>query len=529
MTIRNNIFIAYQSPSMKLFFLKEHSLYKIFKTIEKVPNGRTIYIYIDPEHSFFDNEWRGKEIKELLEKKTINAFFVTKTEKSKYFFSSLWLNVLHQEKHKIIKYLKLIYDFFFNIKKFHLQVYTKKNYIFYVVFGFEVLFVFVILYLLYSLILPSTTINLVPTSQIESVIYNFRYYSASDPAFQQYSRYLSIPYYSGYIDYKYDMTISTANIKYLQQPSQGTVEITNMIPKDYSFLANTRLVTHDGRQFVSIKDFLVPQGTERNPGKVSVVLKAMETDIQGVLMWSRGNISKWTLVYIKNMKDSYYTQNIYGKVLADFSGGNLQSQWTVTMNDIAILSGKLIDSIYKQKMNIISANFKSPDSLVLNFDSLIKTQINDIQIKDIPGEKTPLLKWTIIVRFNFHYIKRADLLSVVDKYVKQRMFDKMKTFEIDSSSMVFFKNMKQEASHVYVIPTKIDIKQSYDFSKDINGILPDMKERIVWLSEDSARQVLFSYPEISSFIIKIRPAWYTTVSKLKSRINVYVNGKTIGK
>jgi hypothetical protein len=119
---------------MKLFFLKEHSLYKIFKTIEKVPSGRTIYIYIDPEHSFFDNEWRGKEIKELLQKKSLNAMFVTKTEKSKYFFSSLGLTVMHQEKHKIIKYLRLIYDFFFNIKKFHLQVYTKKNYIFYAVF-----------------------------------------------------------------------------------------------------------------------------------------------------------------------------------------------------------------------------------------------------------------------------------------------------------------------------------------------------------------------------------------------------------
>ena len=119
---------------MKLFFLKEHSLYKIFKTIEKVPNGRTIYIYIDPEHSFFDNERRGKEIKELLQKKNLNALFVTKTEKSKYFFSTLGLTVLHQEKHKIVKYLRLVYDFFFNMKKFHLQIYTKKNYIFYVVF-----------------------------------------------------------------------------------------------------------------------------------------------------------------------------------------------------------------------------------------------------------------------------------------------------------------------------------------------------------------------------------------------------------
>ncbi|MEI8090729.1 MAG: hypothetical protein WCG98_00230 [bacterium] len=74
---------------MKLFFLKEHSLYKIFKTIEKIPDNRTVNIYIDPEHSFFDNERWGSQIKEVLSKKQINAFFITKTEKARYFFASL--------------------------------------------------------------------------------------------------------------------------------------------------------------------------------------------------------------------------------------------------------------------------------------------------------------------------------------------------------------------------------------------------------------------------------------------------------
>ncbi len=521
------VFIASWFLSMKLFFLKEHSLYKIFKTIEKVPNGRTIYIYIDPEHSFFDNEWRWKEIKELLQKKNINALFVTKTEKSKYFFSGLGLNVLHEEKHVIIKYLRLVYDFFFNIKKFHLQVYTKKNYIFYVVFGFEVLFVLLVLYLLYSLILPSTNVNIVPTSQIESVIYNFRYFPSSDVQFQESSRYLNVPYFTGYIDYKYDMTISTANIKYIQEPSQWVVEITNKIPKDYSFLKNTRFVTDDWRQFLSMKDFLVPQGTEINPGKVVVTLKAMEQDIQGVLMWSRGNIVKWTKVFIKNIKNSYYAQNIYWQVITDFTWWNLRSQGVVSVKDIGILSGKLIDAIYKQKMNIVFNNFKSPENIVLSFDSLVSTQIKDVQIKNIPGETTPLLRWFIVARFNFNFIKKADLLAVVDKYVKQRLYDKMKVFDVDTSSIVFFKTMKEEVWHVLIIPTKVDIKQSYDFTKDINGILPDMKERIVGLGEEAARDILFSYPEISSFVMTIRPPWYTTVSKLKSRINVYVNGKSI--
>lgn len=512
---------------MKLFFLKEHSLYKIFKTIEKVPNGRTIYIYIDPEHAFFDNERWGKEIKDILQKKNLNVFFVTKTDTSKYFFSSLGLNVLHQEKHKIVKYIRLIYDFFFNIKKFHLQVYTKKSYIFYVVFGFEILFVLIILYLLYILLLPSTRINIVPVSQVENIIYNFRYYPYNDTQFKEQSRYLNVPYFTGYIDYKYDMTISTANIKYIQQPSQGVVEMINKVPQDYSFIKNTRFVTEDGLQFVAVDYFELPQGTEANPGKVLLTLQAMEQDIHWDLIWSRANISEWTKVYIKNIKNSYYVKDIYWVALKDFSGGNIFSEGIVSSGDIDILSGKLLNTLYKEKMNIVNANFKLPNTMVLNFDSLITTTVKDVQIANVPWEESPLIKWSIIARFNFNYIKIEDLLHVVDIYVKQRLYDKMKVSEVDTSSIVFFKNIKEEEKNIFIVPTKIDIKQYYDFTKDINHILPDLKNRVVGLYEDKAREILFSYPEISSFDIMIRPPWYTTVSKLKSRIKILVNGKSI--
>ena len=54
----------------------------------------------------------------------------------------------------------------------------------------------------------------------------------------------------------------------------------------------------------------------------------------------------------------------------------------------------------------------------------------------------------------------------------------MKVSQVDTSSIVFFNDIKQETGHIFVIPTKVDIKQSYDFTKDINNILPDLKERI---------------------------------------------------
>ena len=300
---------------MKLFFLKEDSLYKIFKTIEKIHDQRTTHIFIDPEHPFFDNERWGHQIKELIEKKHLNIFFITKTEKAKYFFSHIWLSVLHQEKHKIVQIVKMVYNFFFNIKKFHLQAYAQKNYLFYLVFSFEIIFVLLILYLLYSLILPSAQVRISPSNQVENVIYNVRYYPSTDLEYPKYSRYLSIPYASQFVDYKYDLTINVANIKYIQNPSQWTVVLFNKIARELSFLENTKFVTDDGRMFLATKPFKIPAGTETNPGTSSVVLKASQYDEAGVLMWTRWNILKNTKVYIRNMKTSFYMQQLYGQAV----------------------------------------------------------------------------------------------------------------------------------------------------------------------------------------------------------------------
>jgi hypothetical protein len=56
----------------------------------------------------------------------------------------------------------------------------------------------------------------------------------------------------------------------------------------------------------------------------------------------------------------------------------------VSVEDLNVLSGKLLATLYKEKMNIVNANFKLTDTMVLNFDSLITTQVKDVQIENKP-------------------------------------------------------------------------------------------------------------------------------------------------
>lgn len=305
---------------MKIFFLKEHSLYKIFKTLEKVPIGKSVQIYIDPEHSFFENERWGTQIQDLLDKRKIKATFVTKSDKNKRFFENLGLDVLYQEENKVVKAFNVAYMFLFNIKKFHLYVYTKKNFIFYLVFAFEAAFILAVMYLLYSLILPSAKIHIFPAHQVENIIYNFRYYPHNNIDYPQDSRYLSLPYYTGYFEYQYDMSISASHLKHIQNPSHGFIKVYNKTNKEYSFVPNTRLVTTDGRMFQTLEWFKLPPGNEELPGERIVEVKAMEKDANGVYMGTRGNVEKNTQMYIKNLKASFYIKDIYGKAIENFTG-----------------------------------------------------------------------------------------------------------------------------------------------------------------------------------------------------------------
>jgi len=506
---------------MKIFFLKDHSLYKIFTTLEKVPEGKTIQVFIDPEHSFFENERRGKQIKEVLEKRKINAYFITKTDRHKHFFQKIWLKIIHQEKNKILKSLNLFYMFFFNIKKFHLHVYNTKNFIFYIVFFFETAFILWIIYLLYTLILPSTTLKIIPSNHIESVIYNFRYYPNNDINYPNDSRFLSIPFHTGFMDYKYEITISSSHLKHIQNPSQWQIKITNTTSEEISLIPNTRFITDDWRLFQTLSRTKLPPAYEDIPGETIITIKAMERDINDVLMWSRWNIPKDTKLYIKNLDSSFFLKEIFAQSIENFTGWSLQTEWQITQKDINILSGELNKYVHQRKKYIVAENFKLENSVLLPFNDLISTKVQNIEINHQVGEKVPNLWWTIITRYNFYYVKIDDIKKAVQAYLDQRPSEKVQLITIDTNSLNFFSDIKRD-ENIIILPTKIDIIQWYDFSKDINGVIETIKTEILSKNSKDAKNLILAHPEISTVKLKINPLRYNSIPRIKSRIKIEI-------
>jgi len=114
---------------MKLFFLKDDSLYKIFSTLEKTPKHSEVQIFIETENQFFNNTRWSKQIDSILQKRSIKATFIAENDTQRLFFEEN--NINHAVK-KISNgriFLNMLYRFFFNIKKFHLSNFENKSYI----------------------------------------------------------------------------------------------------------------------------------------------------------------------------------------------------------------------------------------------------------------------------------------------------------------------------------------------------------------------------------------------------------------
>lgn len=509
---------------MKFFFVAEDSLYKIFKTLEKIPKWKNIEISIDSQHSLFDNERWWKQIKEILDKKNIKAVFVTKTETTRRFFEKIWFKTKHIEKNKFMKYLRIIYLFFFDIKKFHLNTFqNRKSYTFILVIGFEVLFVIWIIYLIYSLIIPGAKVEINPSQQIETIIYNFRYYPVEDQDYPRYSRFLSIPFYTWSLNYKYNMSMNTTNVRFLQNPSVWEIKIFNKTEKKYALVPKTRFITEDGRLFQTTNRIEIPAWYQWVPWELIIRVKAMEKDDNDILMWDRWNIAKWTTLYIKNLKQSLFLKEIYAVALEDFTWWSLTTDWEITQKDIDLLSEKMVSYITQQKKNIVTQNFDIKDSLLLAFNDTITIIIKNIEVPHKVWEKSSLLNGHININFNFFYIKWSDLIKAFSDYLNQRPSNKTQLVSINKNSLVFFEeDWLIEKDGTFIIPTKIEIIQWYDFKKDIVWIVEDIKNYIVGWNKETARNYILWFPEVSSVKIKVTPARYNSIPKLKSRIKVNV-------
>jgi hypothetical protein len=75
---------------------------------------------------------------EIIQKRKLNITFTAEKESNRKYYEQLGLKVQYEDEKPIIKFLKTLSLFFFDIKKFHLHAYNRQKYLFYMFFFFEI-------------------------------------------------------------------------------------------------------------------------------------------------------------------------------------------------------------------------------------------------------------------------------------------------------------------------------------------------------------------------------------------------------
>ncbi len=507
---------------MKLFFLNNDTLYKLFTTIEKVPKKATIKIFIESENQFFNNPRWAKQITWILVERWLDATFVTENEQQKAFLEKNDLRCELRQIKTRRKILNISYRFFFNIKKFHLYVYQKKNYTFFAVFGAEIMFLIIILYFLYSLILPKTTITITPSYQINEIIYNYRYIPISQIANYPYPEsHIIIPIEYNTAKITKTLSIDGWNIQFLNRPAKWTVRIVNTTLQIITLVKNTQLVTEDGIIFLADNWVIIPAGKWKwQAGYTDTTVTAKDEDEWWSVVWPRANITQNTKLIIKKLRQSKYTQEVYAESINNFQWGSVTKSWSIQSGDIGILQKKLYESIKRDPYGETKKKIYSDLDYILlpfwelytftgcTYSSLWK-QNNLKELTTISGS----LSCSVI----YPYITKNNIKIATENYLKKRPSNIHNLISIWFNSISFAQILTGEYGS-YIIPTKINTTQWYDFAKDTNGILWSLTDQLIWLPKNQAKAILLSYPEIGNVDISISPPWYNLISNLKSRI-----------
>lgn len=203
---------------------------------------------------------------------------------------------------------------------------------------------------------------------------------------------------------------------------------------------------------------------------------------------------------------------------------------SVSAKDIATLTGKLVEQAYQQKLEVVGKHFGVEDAVYLPFDALTSTTFTLITGDWQEGVESPLIKGSAYVSYVFHYVLRKDLLAAFQTYLKEHSSSQQKFLAIDTGSIAFIKDSSslsegdfRKQGQVYIITTKMDVLQGYDFAQDGNHLLPLIKNLIVGLPVEDARKAISSrYEEVGSVGIKISPFWYQSIPTIKSRIKLQI-------
>lgn len=507
---------------MKIVFEENDSIYKIVYTIKKIPNYKKAIIHINENHSIFKHPRWGTYLKKIIQEHHINVTFFAKNYTTKQYFDEAWLTYHHESFFEDWFSKLSLQTFMKSITTFHKQLLLKKTNLSILILFAEFLILVSLVYIFRTLISPNATIYVSPSYSIENIVYNFRYYPKKDEAVHTYQAYLSIPYATWSLPFISEMSTHVQNMTSSQESARWTVTLFNTLPFDFSLLKKTKLITDNWVEFTLDEKTKIPKWSNDTPWKIEVKVTAKERYESWELIWDDWNIPKWKLLLVKNLSESTEDGSIRAEASRWFTNGKLIEKWTVIKDDIKNIEQDLLKKMESEKGSFIKSHHKDKETILLPFEELTSFDINWLVTTSELWQEASFVEWKVETTIFYPVISWNDIEQWVFSYLDQRAEDTIFTNTINRDWIVFYDYIFIEATEKlpahYIIPTRVPILKKYDINHDWLGIIKEIKDRIIWIDKNEAKNIILSYPEIEKAEIKISPRRYAIIPDITSRV-----------
>lgn len=507
---------------MNITFSKYDSIYKIVNTLKKIPNYKDVTVNIDPEHAIYQHDRRWQYLYTVIKDHHINVTFVAHTHDIKRYLEQASLPYVQTSRRNHRTTYLDISTRAESIRSFHENILIKKSNLWFLVLIAEFLVLVSLVYLFWTLISPNTTIYLTAASELDTIIYNFRYYQKEDEAVHKFQSYLSLPYMIWSVPYTYDMSTHVQNITTIQEPASWTVTLFNTLPYDFSLLDNTRLISAEWVEYTLDSRITIPRWTANQPWTIQIFVTARERYESWEIIGEDGNIPKWKRLLIKNLPESSQEELLRAEVHDWFKDGKTVSRWSVVQEDIQSIENAILQRMEEEKSVFLKKNHSNPDEIILPFRELYQFDKNTLVTTSQIGEEASFVEWRVESALFYPYIVWDDLEEAVQDYLTQRAEDALHTTTIHRDWVLFYDYIPKEATDAipfhYIIPTSVPIIRQYDLTRDWLEILDEIKDKIVWANKQRAQEIILSYQEIENAEIRVSPRRFSSLPETKSRI-----------
>ena len=344
-------------------------------------------------------------------------------------------------------------------------------------------------------------------------------------------KHIIIPLYRSSVD---NITTSLSLNK-KSVPAQSTilqwkVRLINTTKNSISLQQQTQLIDNNGIEFVTADKVTIPRSQWATQAGIAYIdIRAKDTPENSIRIKQYGqNITIWHELLVKRLRQSIYTKQVYAQISEWFTKNTINNTGIIMFSEIGTLQKELYNQIFDKRKEYIKTNNVPKWWIFIPFNKFISVtgcQYN-AQWDNANIEQLKILSWSLQCTIEFAYVKKDDIIAGVQQYIQKRSTDSKKVINIQNNFINFFQILSWEYN-ASIIPTRVNVVESYNITTDKNNIIPTIKSQIMWLEKENAQKIITSYPEIEKIDIKISPRWYTTITTIKSRIFIKIKNAAV--